>query len=141
MSAHALEQIGEWLLLRAYKVDQPHILREEREQASHQKIGDILSVVTCGLETLGQLCEFFRDLARDLRAMPGGIERERFGPERGEAFADFFIGQSIERNAVGLNIREGGVGLSEAGEIRVQLDHVPDIDHHDKRRIALVRRQ
>ena len=148
-----LQQRGETVALQ-----QPHVLREHGEQATHQEQRDLFrnrapvqrQLLRPPLFRQGpdqprfqRLREFRqqrRDLARDFRGAPGRIQDLGIGPDRSQAFAHGGIAQVLQIDAVRLAVRELGVVLPLQGEVGVKLDHMANIDDDQKRRPALRRR-
>ncbi len=93
------------------------------------------------LQRLGEAAEFPGDLAGDAGGAAGGIERERIGPDEPEGLADVGLGEVGEEDAVRGRVREVDVGAAGAGEFRVELDGVADIDDEEEGRPAFARRE
>lgn len=93
------------------------------------------------LQQLGEAAELLGDLAGDAGGAAGGIERERIGPDELEGFADDGLREVGEEDAVGGRVREVDVGAAGAGEFRVELDGVADIDDEEEGRPAFARRE
>ena len=118
-------------------VRRPHILREHREQAAHQELGDIDRRIF-PFQPPGDDRQPGRDIARDFGRAAGGIERLRIRPDRGQPRLHVGQQQIVHRQAIPLPIGEMIVILPQPGEIGIDLDDVADIDDQQERRIAVI---
>ncbi len=120
---------------------QADVLGEEGEQAAAEERGHGFGGMAGAFERLRHFGQPCGDLARDLGAAPRRVERQRIGPHPGEALADRRVAQGLQRDAVRARVGERHVGRAGARELRVELDHPADVDHHQERRAAFVGRQ
>ena len=124
-------------LLEAPFRQQADILGEHGEQAAHEKFGDFLGVVL-SFQAAGDIREPLGNVAGDLGAAFGGIERMRIGPDRAQPGADFGLAQAGQRNGIAGAVGELGVILPLPGEIGIHLDDIADIDDQNEGRPAML---
>jgi len=77
--------------------------------------------------------DFPGDLGRDL----GGVERERVGPDGGEALADGRVAQVLEGDTEAARVGELAVALAGEREVGEAFDGVADIDDEEEGRPAV----
>jgi hypothetical protein len=114
---------------------------EHREQAAHQELRDLLRRVFLGLQRFRNLRQPPGNVAGDSRACAGRIERLRIEPDRPQPLAHLGFAQVFKIDAEILPIRKLRIVFSLPGEIRIDLDAVPDIANKNERRPAMRRRQ
>lgn len=69
--------------------------------------------------------------------MAGGIERERVEPEGAEPFADGFVAQVGECEAMAAGVRKRRVDLAQPGEVGVELERMADVDDEQEWRVVV----
>ena len=89
-----------------------HVLGEHGEQAAHQKLRHGFRAVATGFQRFGQLRQLRGDLAGDAGGFARGIQRERIEPEVAQAFADFFLRQILQRDAMAARVGKRRVGCT-----------------------------
>jgi hypothetical protein len=94
--------------------------------------------VAGGFQRPGHVGQRHRHLAGDAGTDARRVQRHRVSPQQGQALAHRGVGQVLQADAVAAWVRKGGVGAARSGELGIQLDDMPDIDHHHEGRPALI---
>jgi hypothetical protein len=131
--AQALEQVRE-----AAQRDQAHVLGEHGEHGAHEERRHVLGGPALRLEGLRELGQAVRDVARDARRLPRGVERERVEPDGLEALAHVLAAQVFELDAVRARVGERRVRGPRAAELGVQLDAAAHVGDQQEGRPPLV---
>ncbi len=113
---------------------------EHAEQAAHEEGRDGVRRVPL-LQPAGEAGEQLSNLQRDLRPAPRRVERERVGPDGGQAGADGGIAQLGQVDAEPLAVGEMAVVPPGAGEVGIDVEAEPHVADDEEGRRRLVTRQ
>jgi len=103
------------------------ILRKHGEEATLQETRRDLRVVPVLLQRLGEIGEGLGHLPRDLGGVLGRVEGMRFAPDLTKEVAGFLFVEVLEPDPSRAGIREGFVLPTRPGELRVEVEAMPDI--------------
>ena len=84
--------------------DQADVLGKHREQAAFQEVADLLRAVAGLLQGLGKECQPVGYLSGCLGAVLGWVEGVRVGPHQPQPFADSFVPQVGQQDAMGAGV-------------------------------------
>ena len=123
--------------MKPARLQQPHVLGEEGEEAADEEGGDQLRRVAGVLQRHGQAGEAAGDVPGDAGGAAGGVEAQGVEPDRAQLALDRADRAGPRGGCGGSGGPGRGCRRRRCGELAEELDAAADVDHDDEGRAAL----